>query len=116
MTHSMQRNTQVPRDRWLQFFDRFARDNGGRLIKLETFGGDLGDEHVGRVLPLLSINYDPPDKGNRVTIATGAKEVKYEHAVATPAEIWIEEDDGGRGKAMEIVSESGERTVVSFEQ
>jgi hypothetical protein len=116
MANSMQRNTRVPRDQWLQFFDRLARDNQGRPIRLETSGGEPGAEQIGRVLPLLSINYDRAAKGNVLTISTGAKEIEYEHAVTMPKEIWVEEHGNGRGKAIEIVSEGGERTVMSFEQ
>ncbi len=116
MPHTLQRNNQVPRNEWLKFFDRFAQENEGRPIRLETFGEELGDEEVGRVLPLLSINYDPGRKGDIVTIAAGAKEIEYEHTVAKPKEVWVEDDDAGRKKAVEIVSETGEHTIVSFEQ
>jgi hypothetical protein len=116
MPHTMKRNAQVPRDEWLKFFDQFARGNEGRLVRLEQFGPQFGDENIGKDLPLLSINYDPVSKGNSVTISTGRKEVEYEHTVDSPKEVWVDQDPEGRGHAMEIVSEDGSRTVVAFEQ
>lgn len=116
MPRNIKRNAQVPRDEWMKFFDQFARGNEGRLVSLEQFGGDLGDENIGKKLPLLSINYDPRDKGDVLTIATGRKQVEYEHVVDAPKEVWVEQDPEGRGQALEIVSEDGGRTIVSFEQ
>lgn len=116
MPRTIKRNAQVPRDQWLKFFDQFAHGNEGRPVRLETFGGELGDEEIGRKLPLLSINYDPKEKGDRLTISTGKQQIEYEHEVDAPKEIWVEQDPSGRGEAMEIVSETGVRTIVSFEQ
>ncbi len=116
MAYNIKRNAQVPRDQWLKFFDQFARGNEGRTVRLEQFGGDLGDENIGKHLPLLSINYDPREKGDVLTIATGSKEVEYEHIVDSPKEVWVEQDQEGQGMAMEIISEDGARTIVSFDQ
>ncbi len=116
MAYNIKRNAQVPRDEWLKFFDQFARGNEGRTIRLEQFGGELGDENIGRHLPLLSINYDPRSKGDVVTIATGRTEVEYEHTVDSPIEVWVEQDQEGHGRAMEIISEGGARTIVSFDR
>lgn len=116
MPQNIKRNAQVPRDEWLKFFDQFARGNEGRMVRLEQFGGELGVENIGERLPLLSINYDPRGKGDVVTIATGRTEVEYEHTVDSPKEIWVEQDQEGHGKAMEIISEDGARTIVSFER
>ena len=116
MIHETARDAGVPRDEWVKFFDQFASWNQGRPVRVETFGEEIGDEEVGRRLPLLSINYDPKGKGDVITIATGRAGVEYEHAVTGPREVWVERDASGAGKAMEIVSEGGIRTVVSFEQ
>ncbi len=116
MIHNMNRDAEVPRNEWLKFFDQFANGNQGRPVRVETFGDELGAEEVGRCLPLLSINYDPKAKGDAVTISTGRSAVEYEHSVPKPKEIWVEQGGSGPGKAIEIVSEDGARTVVSFEQ
>jgi hypothetical protein len=115
MTHSIEHNSQVPREQWPRFFDEFARDNEGRLVQLESFGGPLGEEPIGRSLPLLSINYDPRGKGDVVLISTGKKEVEYEHAIDSPQEIWVEQDQEGRGKALEIIGTNGDHTVVAIQ-
>lgn len=112
MGHSVEHNARIPREEWLKFFDEFASTNEGRLIKLESFGGDIGDEPIGRSLPLLSINYDPKEKGDVVLIAAGSKEIEYEHTVDSPKEIWVEQDQEGHGKAMEIIGEKGDHTIV----
>ena len=116
MIHNINRDAEVPRNEWLKFFDQFANGNQGRPVRVETFGEELGDEEVGRCLPLLSINYDPKPKGDVVRISTGRSAVEYEHLVPRPKEIWVERDGSGSGKAIEIVSEDGGRTVVSLEQ
>jgi hypothetical protein len=115
MAQKVEHNARVPREQWLKFFDKFARDNEGRLVQLESFGGPLGEEPIGRSLPLLSINYDPREKGDAVLISTGRKEVEYEHTVDSPQEIWVEQDPEGRGKAMEIIGEKGDHTIVAIQ-
>ena len=51
MIHNMSRDAMVPRGEWLKFFDQFASGNQGRPVRVETFGGELGDEKVGRSMP-----------------------------------------------------------------
>ncbi len=116
MVRTIQRNAQVPREEWPDFFDRFVHDSEGRLVDLETFGSSIGDELLAESVPLLSINYDPREKGDVVRISAGHTEVEYEHRVPSPKEVWVEEDSDGRGQAMEIISENGDRTVVNFTQ
>jgi hypothetical protein len=37
--------------------------------------------------PFLSLEYDPVNKGNAITISSGVDEVAYEHPVEGPAEL-----------------------------
>jgi hypothetical protein len=116
MPRRITRNAQIPRNEWSKFFDQFVQGSEGHLVDLETFGTSIGDEHLVRSVPLLSINYDPRDKGDLVMISTGHKEVQYEHQIPSPKEVWVEQGSLGDSQAMEIISENGNHTVVSFKQ
>jgi hypothetical protein len=116
MVQQIKRNTQVPKDEWLRFFDDFAHDNQGRLISVATFGGSAGAEQLADSVPLLSINYDPRDKGDVLRIATGRREVEYEHRIVSPKEVWVADDEKGRNNAMEIIGENDDHIVVSLKQ
>ncbi len=74
-------NKQISQDRWVEFFDQFTNGNRGRLIKLEIVDRDSGDQIPIQNASLWSLVYDPVNKGNDLTIATGRDEVTYAHTI-----------------------------------
>jgi hypothetical protein len=62
----------------------------------------------------LSLEYDPVNKGNAITISSGVDEVAYEHPVEGPAELTANLDPDGRLDSLEILDQNGARTKLNF--
>ena len=105
-------NKQISQTRWVEFFDQFTNGNRGRLIKLEIVDRESGDEIPIQNAPLWSLVYDPVDKGNSLTIATGRNEVTYSHTIVAPKTVWEAQNTNGKVVALEIVDRSNAQTIL----
>ncbi len=107
-------NKQIPRDEWVEFFDMLTNGNKGRLINLELLDRELGDETPVKGQPLLSLVYDPVNKGNDLTIEIGRTQVAYAHTIDAPQEVWQAQDDNGKVVALEIKTNEGNQAILSL--
>ena len=105
----------VSRDQWPQTINMFNNMNKGRAIKVERYGGGKPHEHMAEGSPLFSMTYNPPDKGDAITIALGRETVEYEHRVDAPKELWVLSATEEKGEAMEIVDGEGSHVSISLE-
>ena len=105
-------NKQIPAEQWVEFFDTFTNGNKGRLIDLKVLDCELGDETPVKEQPLLSLIYDPVDKGNDLTIEIGRTQVAYAHTIDAPNEVWQEQDDNGKVVALEIKADDETQAIV----
>jgi len=103
---------QIGQDSWPQFFVAFSAGNQGRNVGIEVIDDETGEERITNSAPLLAVDYDPQDKGDDIVIATGRDGIDYTHTIASPMEVWEEEDEQGNIVSLEITDRSGVRTVV----
>jgi Family of unknown function (DUF5335) len=108
-------NKSIPEERWLEFFDQFSDSNRGRHILIEILGGELGDLELIQNAPLMAIVYDPPKKGNKLTIETGKNEVSYAHTVDSPTEVLTGQDANGVMLAVQIREATGIPTLIKLQ-
>jgi hypothetical protein len=108
-------NKSIPEDRWLEFFDQFSDGNRGRHISIEILGSELGDEELIQNAPLMAMVYDPPQKGNKLTIETGKDEVTYAHTVDSPNEVLTGQDANGIMLAVRIGDAAGTQTLIKLQ-
>jgi hypothetical protein len=108
-------NKSVPQDRWLEFFDQFSDGNRGRHISIEILDSELGDEELIQNAPLMAMVYDPPNKGNKLTIETGKNEVTYAHTVDSPTEVLTGQDENGIMLAVQIRDGAGLKTLIKLQ-
>ncbi|WP_146119089.1 DUF5335 family protein [Blastopirellula marina] len=107
-------NTQIPQAEWSDFFVAFSNGNRGREVTLEVFSAEVGSEGQARQGKLLALDYDSPDKGNRLMLTTGEDDVEYTHTVTAPTEVMRAQDEDGEIEALEIVDQQGEKTVIAL--
>jgi hypothetical protein len=108
-------NKSVPQDRWVEFFDQFSDGNRGRHISIEILDSELGDEELIQNAPLMAMVYDPPTKGNKLTIETGKNEVTYAHTVDSPTEVLTGQDENGIMLAVQIRDGAGLKTLIKLQ-
>jgi Family of unknown function (DUF5335) len=116
-------NKSVPSDRWGEFFDQFSDGNRGRHISIlilrgsanEIIDSELGDEELIQNAPLMAMVYDPPKKGNKLTIETGKNEVTYAHTIDAPTEVLTGQDENGLMLAVQIRDAAGLKTLIKLQ-
>ena len=107
-------NTQIPQSEWSEFFVSFSNGNRGRKVTLEVFSTGAGSEGQVKQGQLLAVDYDSPDKGNKIVLTTGVDEVEYSHPIADPKEVCRAQHDDGEIAALEITDGNGAKTVLSL--
>ena len=112
MMNKIEINKSISQERWLEFFDQFSDGNRGRHISIEILGSELGDEELIQNAPLMAMVYDPPSKGNKLTIETGRDEVSYAHTVDSPTEVLTGQDANGIMLAIRIGAAAGTPTLT----
>jgi hypothetical protein len=107
-------NKSVPSDRWVEFFDQFSDGNRGRHISIEILDSELGDEELIQNAPLMAMVYDPPNRGNKLTIETGKNEVNYAHTIDSPTEVLTGQNENGIMLAVQIRDAAGLKTLIKL--
>ena len=120
----MQKRKHIDQDQWSDYLSQVTAGNRGRRISLDVIGeGGIAPANMGELAPvaigltdapLLSLEYDPVDKGNAIIISSGVDEVAYEHAVEGPTELTANLDPDGRLDSLEILDQNGARTKLNF--
>ncbi len=105
-------SVQIAQESWPKFFDAFSAGNQGRSVGIKVVDEKAGEERITEAAPLLAVDYDPAGKGNDIVIATGVDTLDYTHTIIAPTEVWDEEDEDGNVTTLEIIDQSGGKTVV----
>jgi hypothetical protein len=116
-------NKSIPQERWVEFFDQFSDGNRGRHISIEILDSELGDEELIENAPLMAMVYDPPNKGDKLTIRQsrrfaneiGKHEVTYAHTVESPKEVLTGQDSNGIMLAVQIRDVAGTPTLIKLQ-
>jgi hypothetical protein len=101
-------------DRWGEFFDQFSDGNRGRHVSIEVILAGLVNEVLIKKAPLMAIIYDPPTKGDNVTIEVGKNEVDYAHTVNSPVEVLTGQDSNGKMVSISIKDADARITIIEF--
>lgn len=110
----MAQTKKIDRGRWGDFLSIFSNGNRGRTVAIEVADPATGAQELTDAAPLFAIDYDPAGKGDDLVITTGRDEVDYTHTISAPAEIWEAQDDNGKVVALEIIDQSGSKTILAF--
>lgn len=107
------KNRQIPRAEWYEFFQEFSRSHEGWLVTVRVMNQRIGSQVEARQLPLEGIVADP--EATSISIHLGRSPEKHvEHPVEKPLQVWLELEEDGAERALEIVSETGTKTVLEF--
>ena len=110
----MQYTTEIPRDGWDQFFNRFSQDHETQFVALEVMGRDIGAQVEGRSLLLSGIS---PGDSDRESIALSFDSLDGEHLthmVNKPTHVWVQRAADNTDEALEIEAADGTKTLVRF--
>jgi hypothetical protein len=107
-------NKSISIDRWGEFFDQFSDGNRGRHVSIEVIFAGLVNEVLVKKAPLMAIVYDPPAKGDNLTIEVGEDEVDYAHTVNSPVEVLTGQDSNGKMVSISVKDTDARITIIEF--
>ena len=105
---------QIQSEQFEGYLSKFTSNNLGKLTTLEYLGEKLGETGLVHDLPLLAIEFLPPEKGNNLTINLGRETIQFSHTVNAPIELLEIQNDSGRIMTLEIIDHKNNKTVLSF--
>jgi Family of unknown function (DUF5335) len=111
---------EIPTTDWKTYLRSFEELNAGRLVRLETaIPAGEGEPVLGEHQPLIGLELE--FKGSdapAIIITLGDPETQtpsLTHFVQQPTRLWVEEDDGGLARAVQIESREEGKTLLLFE-
>lgn len=110
----MQHTTEIPREVWDRFFNRFSQDHETQFVAVEVMGRDIGAQVEGRSLLLSGIS---PGDDNRESIALSFHSLDGQHLthmVNKPTHVWVQRAADNTDEALEIEAADGTTTLVRF--
>jgi Family of unknown function (DUF5335) len=114
-TQTNRTTREIPREQWIKFFDDFSKKHEGWIVTLEVIGSDVGDQEEAKGLPLVGISADLKDRENRVEIILGGRrDANLTRIIDTPKRVWLKEPEEVAHEAIEIESEDGTMTLLTF--
>ncbi|HET6612348.1 MAG TPA: DUF5335 family protein [Kofleriaceae bacterium] len=96
----------IPRDDWVASLRAFSKKHDGRLVDLEIFGPELGDQVSARNLPFDGVSADLRHYGGEIIIAVGdTPEHHVVHTVSAPSHVRLKQSEDNVDEVLEIESE-----------
>ncbi|MDB6112903.1 MAG: hypothetical protein JWR69_4653 [Pedosphaera sp.] len=105
---------EIPRSRWVRFFDAFSKDHDGWPTSVEVTPKGKGKQVEARKLPLQGVTVDlkPQDKDTTSIILDMQPNVHLTHTVPETIQVIFREDQ----QELEIASSSGDKAVIHFQR
>jgi hypothetical protein len=105
-------NRQIVREQWPDFLETFSRRHEGWLVSTRVLSPG-GWQVESRNLALQGIASDR--RGTSVSIHLGRTPGPHVgHVVTRPHDIWVEEEEDGGERGLEIESDDGTKWLLEF--
>jgi hypothetical protein len=107
---------EIPKSEWPRFLNSFSSRHQGWVVDVEVFGPGIGAqvEGTGLVLQGLTDDWDEMKQHRIVIMAGNRRDDHVTHAISGPKEISLERTESGIDAALSIMSEDGNRTLLTF--
>lgn len=109
------RNRLVPRSEWFRFFGDFSQRHQGRATTVYVLSSQLGSQVAARNVPLEGIvSRAEADGPISIHLGSAPPGPNLEHEIEDPRQVWVELSEEGAEVALQIESEDGTKTLLSF--
>ena len=107
---------EIPRDEWGSFLDSFSRQYAGWLSTVEVLGSAIGAQVQSREQSLSGITAELKGKNRDViSILIGTTSDDHvTHVIHAPSHVRLKETAEGAHEALQIESENGVTTLLTF--
>jgi Family of unknown function (DUF5335) len=109
---------EIPRDKWVQYFEGFTTDHDSWLVSLHIKDKDAdhkaGDTEA-RKLPLREISADVKDKEHTIVITVGTSgDEMMRHEIEAVSHVHITQTEDGIDSALLIEGRDGQATTLKL--
>jgi hypothetical protein len=101
---------QIQPENWIERVSLFTNNNKGRLVSITLCNSETLVEDI----PLMSVNYSSQVIGFDMVISVGMNNIKLNHIINTPQELWETKNDNGRVTAIEIIDYYNHEYILTF--
>jgi hypothetical protein len=108
----MSASKQILPEDWIDYTDTFTSGNRGRKTSIEVY--ENGKETIAHDMLFHSMVYDPPGKGDALSIALGSTGAELSHVISSPSEIREVNNNTGQVISLEITDRKNVQTLVLF--
>ncbi|HLQ78200.1 MAG TPA: DUF5335 family protein [Terriglobia bacterium] len=107
---------ELPSEEWISALDNFSRRHLRWIVDLEIAIPDLAIQKASTRLPLIGISADLKSRRKRIEIAMGLENdvSMMTHIIENPQRVWVSFPIERAHESVEIESEDGTRTLLSF--
>lgn len=106
----MSTTKQIQVENWIERVSLFSDDNRGRLVSITLCNSETLIDEV----PLVSVDYSSQFKGFDIVISVGINNVKLNHIITAPLELWETKNESGDVTAMEIIDYDNHEYILTF--
>lgn len=113
----MTRTIDIGQERWPSFLKMLERMADGRLVRLEVARRELGDQEMGRRLPLVDLDLE--EKGSergRILITVGSDRGELTHVIEAPTRMAVGVNEADEPQWLAIDEHGEATTILHFEQ
>lgn len=110
--------TEIPKEKWKEFFDNLSRDLDGWETDVGVYGADVGAQMIAEGLPFHGLTAEENADGEFVielSIGEGT-ESHQTHPIAAPVKVAFQGAGLGPGGVLDIEDASGTKTLVKLIQ
>lgn len=106
----------IARDQWTDFAEELMHRHRGWIVEMEILDPAQGVRRHTHRSPLHEVMIDTRSETGTLFLSVGDDAGRYSHWVNRLRAVWFEQSDDGMPGAVEIETEFGERTILTFER
>lgn len=108
---------EIPRESWRSFFDSLTRQHeGGETVTLEIMDDAIGNQTEANRLLFLGISADLRPDGDLISVMMSSRDGDHvTRLIQHPKRVWVEDNEAGAGRAVQIEAADGVRTLLRLE-
>lgn len=108
--------TEIPKDKWKEFFDNLSRDLDGWETRVELLNNEVGAQVLSEGMSFHGLTAESDRTGEftiEISVGNGT-EGHQTHTVATPFKVSFEGAGVGPGGVLDIEDAAGTKMLITF--
>lgn len=107
---------EIPPATWGDYLQSLGNQKAQKLVRISVESEELGSQPLAENMPLVGISFEEKgSEANAIELTLGGPEKPdFTHMIQDPAHVWIEEDEAGQVRSMDIENAERVKTIIFF--